>query len=101
MADITPLELKNKFENKDSFLFFDVREEWEYEEANIGATLFPLNDIPLRFNEMIPDKASEIVVHCQTGKRSNQARIYLESKGFSNVYSLAGGIVAYWELRQE
>ena len=39
-------------------------------------------------------KNEEIIVHCQSGKRSNQARKYLQKNGFIKVRSLSGGLNA-------
>jgi len=43
--DINIDELKQKLDNKEEFIFIDVREPHEYEEFNLGAKLCPLGDI--------------------------------------------------------
>ena len=93
--DITPDEVKQRLENGITFHFIDVREEWEYEEANIGAQLLPLGDLPTRIEEIIHLKEEEVVVHCKSGKRSGQAKKFLTSRGFTKVRSMEGGIEAY------
>jgi rhodanese-related sulfurtransferase len=37
--DITVQELREKLAAGEKFIFIDVREPWEYEEFNLGATL--------------------------------------------------------------
>ena len=93
--DIKVSELKQRLNKGEKLNFFDVREPWEYSEFNIGAQLMPLTSIPNQLNELSAIKDQEIIVHCKTGNRSNQAKIYLESKGFTQVRSLLGGIDAF------
>ena len=93
--DIKVSELKNRLNDGEKLNFFDVREPWEYEESNIGAQLMPLTSIPDQLIELSAIKDQEIIVHCKTGNRSNQAKIFLESNGFTQVRSLLGGIDAF------
>lgn len=96
--DITCREVKNRLEKGDKFHFIDVREEWEYEEANIGATLIPLGDLPGRISEIESMKEEEVIVHCKSGARSGRAKKFLNAQGFTNVRNMEGGITAYLEL---
>ncbi|MEM0941115.1 MAG: rhodanese-like domain-containing protein [Bacteroidota bacterium] len=96
--DITSQEVKDRIDKGESFNFIDVREEWEHEEANIGAKLIPLGELPNRVSEIAHMKDEEIVVHCKSGNRSNQAKKFLNSKGFSNVKNMLGGITEYQAL---
>ncbi|WP_370087886.1 rhodanese-like domain-containing protein [Ekhidna sp.] len=96
--DITCQKVKERLENGEKFNFIDVREEWEYEEANIGATLIPLGDLPNRISEIEHLKNEEIIVHCKSGARSGRAKKFLNSQGFTNVRNMEGGITAYLEL---
>ncbi len=98
MEDITVLELKNRLENGEKFHFIDVREEWEYEEDNLGADLIPLGELPQRFQELDSIKNEEIVIHCRSGARSGNAKKFLETKGFTKVRNVLGGILAYRSL---
>jgi len=50
MEDITVQELKQKMDAKESFVFIDVREDYEYEEFNLGADLIPLGTFRMEFN---------------------------------------------------
>jgi adenylyltransferase/sulfurtransferase len=77
-----------KAQGADYFLL-DVRTP---EEANIrgyGGTLIPLAELGSRTHEIPRNR--QIVVHCQTGKRSRQAAaLLIEKHGFKGVVSLAG-----------
>lgn len=100
MEDITAAELKEKLDNKEEFVFIDVREEWEYEEDNLGATHIPLGQLPFQLKELESAKDHEIVVHCRSGARSGNAKKFMEGKGFTKVRNLLGGIMAYRAMEQ-
>lgn len=95
--DITVQELRQKLESGEKFIFIDVREPYEYEEFNLGAQLIPLGTIGQHIDELSEHKDEEIVVHCRSGARSNQAKMLLESMGFSNVRNTLGGVLAWRE----
>lgn len=98
MEDISVQDLKQRLDNKDKFLFLDVREDWEYEEDNLGAKNIPLGELPTRLEELEEYKNSEIIIHCRSGSRSANAKNYLTSKGFDKVRNTLGGIVAFRNL---
>jgi rhodanese-related sulfurtransferase len=98
MEDITVSELKNRLDKGEKFHFLDVREEWEFEEDNLGAENIPLGELPHRISELEKYKDDEIVVHCRSGARSGNAKKFMESKGFSQVRNVLGGILAYRSL---
>ena len=94
-VEITVEELKTKLDGKQDVFLLDVREPHEYEIANLGGMLIPLNDLPKRVNEL--DSSHEIVVYCATGIRSGKAVRFLADLGFRKVRNLAGGISAWAE----
>lgn len=93
MKEITVQELKEMQDNHEDFQLIDVREPYEYEEANLGADLIPLGQVPNSVDKISKDK--KVVVHCRSGKRSADAIQFLERQGFDNLYNLKGGILAY------
>jgi rhodanese-related sulfurtransferase len=95
MEDITVEDLKTRIDQQEKFVFIDVREEWEYEDDNLGALNIPLGELPGRLEEIESHKDAEIIVHCRSGARSGNAKKFLESKGFSKVRNVLGGIMAY------
>lgn len=95
--DINIDELKTKLDNKEEFIFIDVREPHEYEEFNLGAKLIPLGDVMKIISEYEDRKEEEIVVHCRSGARSGTAQKFLTDAGFKNVRNLEGGVLAWKE----
>lgn len=95
MTDITVSELKERLEKGEKLFVVDVREDWEYQEQNIGALNIPLGSVPDRLEELESHKNEEVIVHCRSGARSASAKAFLVQNGFTNVRNLLGGILAY------
>ena len=95
MEDITVQELKQRLDAGENLHIVDVREEWEYDEYNIGAELIPLPHLPQRINELQDIKNEEVILHCRSGARSGQAKDFLSRRGFTNVRNLLGGMVEW------
>jgi len=93
MSDITVEELKRRLDAGEDLTVIDVREPHEYQIANIGGQLIPLNDLPKRVGELDPER--ETVVHCKMGGRAAKAVDFLRQSGFKNVHNLSGGITAW------
>lgn len=94
-------ELRKKIANKEKMIIIDVCEPYEYDEYKIeNAINMPLLDFPELFKETFPkiNKNEQIIVYCAHGIRSNRAFSYLKSLGFTNIYSLKGGIADYLNL---
>ncbi|MBT8327670.1 MAG: rhodanese-like domain-containing protein [Bacteroidia bacterium] len=98
MEDITVLELKEKLDNKEDILVIDVREEWEYQEFNIGAKLIPLAQFQGAIDDLDDWMDKEVIVHCKTGARSAAAKAYMQRQGFNKVRNLLGGMVE-WQAK--
>ena len=92
-AEIDVETLKQWMDEKKKFVLLDVREPNEYEIANLGGKLIPLNTLADNINQL--DSADEIVVHCKMGGRSARAQAVLNKFGFKKVYNLSGGIDAW------
>lgn len=94
MKEINVEELKELQEQGADFQLIDVREEYEYEEANLGGELIPLATVLDNADKISKDK--QVIVHCRSGKRSASAIHLLEAEhGYENLYNLEGGIMAY------
>lgn len=96
-ADITCQELKERMDKGEKLNLIDVREVHEYEEYNIGAQLIPLGDLPYKLDELANLKEEEIIVHCRSGNRSGNAKMFMEENGFTNVRNLLGGMIEWRE----
>jgi len=93
---ITPLEVKEKLDRGDDFVWLDVRSPGEYEEMRIEdprVKLIPLGMLRRRLHELPKDK--EIITFCKISLRGYEAQLILEGEGFTNVKFMDGGIVAW------
>lgn len=98
MKEISVEALKAKLDNREDFIFIDVREPYEYEEFNLGARLIPLGEIMDNLHLLDGHKNDEIIVHCRSGKRSGMAVDILNQAGFTNVTNVIGGILRWQEV---
>ena len=95
MNEISVQELKEKIDKGEDFQLIDVREDFEYETSNLGGQLIPLGGILIETDKIAKDK--DVVIMCRSGKRSAAAIMQLEAQGFTNLYNLYGGILAWQE----
>ncbi len=93
IPQITVLELKQRLDAGEDLMILDVREPFEYQIANIGGTLIPMNEVPQRLGEI--DLNREIIVQCRSGARSQRIAEFLAAQGYPNVKNVAGGILAW------
>lgn len=78
-------------------VLLDVREPWEVETASIaGCVSIPMQEIPARSEEL--DDEAPIVCICHHGARSANVAMFLESRGFTQMFNLQGGIDAWSHL---
>jgi len=93
IPSISVEDLKKKLDAKADVFILDVREPHEYQICNLKGYLIPVGDLPKRVNEL--DSSREIVAHCKMGGRSAKAVNFLRRAGFTKVYNLTGGILAW------
>lgn len=99
--DVTSQQAKELIGSTDRLIAVDVREVYEYCDSigHIpGALNYPWNSevLQIRYEELPAD--SPILVVCRSGGRSNRAANFLDSKGFSQIYDMLGGMQAWlWE----
>jgi rhodanese-related sulfurtransferase len=78
-------------------VIIDVREDSEWNEQHIpGAIHIPLAQLNDRLLELEQYKQSPVITQCKAGGRSAKAFDVLKLAGFSKVYNMDGGIMA-WE----
>ena len=94
IKEISVQEYQNKLNNNESFQLIDVREDFEYEVANLGGELIPLGTINEQVHRI--DANKDVIFYCKVGERSAKAVVELEQKyGFTNLYNLKGAIRAW------
>ena len=78
-------------------LVLDSRKPFEYEVGTFKKSVNPdvdnFREFPKYLNNL--DKKKPIAMFCTGGIRCEKASVFLEKKGFKNVYQLKGGILNY------
>lgn len=91
--EITPVELRTRRQDGENIVVLDCRTITEREIACIEHSIHtPFGEIQSMLQELLEHAEKTVVVHCHHGMRSLQATQFLREEGFSNAYSLAGGI---------
>jgi molybdopterin/thiamine biosynthesis adenylyltransferase/rhodanese-related sulfurtransferase len=94
MKEVTVQELKELKDKGADFQLIDVREPHEVDICEIGGELIPQGDIPHNVDKISRDK--QVIIHCRSGARSGNMVKWLETNhGFTNLYNLKGGILAW------
>ena len=94
IKEISINDLQDKIFQGHDFQLIDVRDIHEYKEFNIGGLSIPKDSIEQHIDKI--DTTKEVIIHCKTGKRSASVIRQLESNhGFTNLYNLKGGILAW------
>ncbi|MEX0822062.1 MAG: molybdopterin-synthase adenylyltransferase MoeB [Rhodothermales bacterium] len=93
--EITVRELKDRLDAGDRPFILDVRRAYEYDIANLGGTLIPVDELEDRLDEIEAHKDDEIIVHCRSGARSARAVNMMRERGYSKAFNLKGGVLAW------
>ncbi len=83
--------------NQQDAVVLDVREHHEYASGHLlQAKHIPSGKVNARIGEIEAWKDKPLLVYCRSGARSFSVCMLLSKQGFSQVYNLKGGIMA-WE----
>jgi rhodanese-related sulfurtransferase len=95
VKELSPREFIDRRAAGSNPALLDVREDWELALAPVPGDVvhIPMGEISHRIGEL--DSERETVVICRSGARSAQVARFLEAQGFSSVFNLAGGILAW------
>lgn len=99
IKELTVLQVKQKFDNGEQFVFIDVREDHEWIVSHIPKAIHIGRGILERdIAANISDKNTEIILYCGGGFRSVLSAYNLQKMGYNNVASMDGGIREWKEL---
>lgn len=94
MKEVTVQELKELKDSGADFQLIDVREPHEFDICDLGGELIPQGEIPASVDKI--DRNKKVIIHCRSGARSGNMVQWLEKNhGFTNLYNLKGGILAW------
>lgn len=94
-AEIGTLEA-TRLMNQGPTLVLDVREEKDFAAGHLPkARHIPVRELAKRVDEIAKFKAKPVIVTDRNNARAGAACRFLKKEGFTNVFSLKGGIAAW------
>jgi molybdopterin/thiamine biosynthesis adenylyltransferase/rhodanese-related sulfurtransferase len=95
IEEVDPSEVKELLE--EGVAIVDVREAEEFSSGHLpGAKHVPRSYLESRIEGVVPDRATQVILYCQSGNRSAYgARTLMEDLGYEHVRSMTGGITLW------
>lgn len=98
IREVTVDETKQRMKANPDAKLIDVREDNEWEDSHAArAEHLGKGIIERDIEAAVPDKATELILYCGGGFRSALAADVLQTMGYTNVFSMAGGWKAWKE----
>ncbi len=96
IREVTVDETKQRMKANREVKLIDVREDNEWQAGHAAAAEHLGKGIIERDIEaIVPDKSTELILYCGGGFRSALAADVLQTMGYTNVFSMAGGWKAW------
>jgi rhodanese-related sulfurtransferase len=96
IREVTVDETKQRMKANADARLIDVREENEWEAGHAaGAEHLGKGIIERDIEATVHDKSTELILYCGGGFRSALAADVLQTMGYTNVFSMAGGWKAW------
>ena len=96
--EVNVADTRERMANNPDTKLIDVREDNEWDAAHAaGAIHLGKGIIERDIEATVPDKSTELILYCGGGYRSALAADVLQTMGYTNVWSMAGG----WKAWQE
>lgn len=93
---LSATEFKDKLEAASGYQLLDVRTPGEYQEGHLNnAVNRDINDPDFKSEVLKLDKNKPVYVYCLGGGRSASAAAMLHENGFTQVFDMQGGIMAW------
>lgn len=95
--EITVEELHRRVQSGRQVFLLDVRTygEWADERLPFTSDRISYDSVPAELERLPDDKDAEMYMFCRSGRRSGIVTDYLRAQGYTNVFNVEGGIVAW------
>ncbi|HJZ79705.1 MAG TPA: rhodanese-like domain-containing protein [Pyrinomonadaceae bacterium] len=98
IREVTVSDTRERLAHNPAAKLVDVREDHEWDAAHAAGSIHLGKGIIERDIELtVPDKSTELILYCGGGYRSALAADVLQTMGYTNVWSMAGGWKAWKE----
>lgn len=82
--------------NEDGTIVIDIRSAADFKQGHIvGAKNLSVPDIPNQAEKLCKNKDAAILICCKSGMQSGAAANQFKLLGYTNIYTLSGGIQAW------
>ncbi len=100
-GEITVGELKSALDNNEDIYLLDVRSEAEYQAEHVAGVdlVIPHPEIVAQADKLPTDKDRYFYVICRSGRRSAIAIKALKELGYTRLYNVVGGMLAWIEAK--
>ena len=88
--EIKPAEAVQLLNHKDAIVV-DVRDDNDFSTGHILNAI----NLPLGMDELEKYRSKPVIISCRTGQQSARAGMIMHRQGFTDVYKLAGGMMAW------
>lgn len=96
VPSVSVQQLKSIIDEKKDIILLDVRTPGEYAGGKIANSInLSVEKVDSEVESIIGDKNKTIYVYCLSGSRSAQAVNIMIRKGYSKVYNVDNGILAW------
>lgn len=96
VPQITVEEVKKSLDTNEGIILLDVRTVGEYTRGRIeGGLNLPLNEVADQIEVIIPNKNDKVYVYCLSGSRSVHAVDAMIKRGYTNVFNVLSGLLAW------
>jgi rhodanese-related sulfurtransferase len=96
VPQVTAEELKRAIDEQEKFILLDVRTPGEYARGKIAGSInLPVDKVDCDVLSLIPDKSEKVYVYCLSGSRSVHAVDTMVNLGYTNVFDIAHGLLAW------
>lgn len=94
--------LMSMIEKGEKFVLIDIRDPKQFERGQIDSenTInIDRGHLEFEIEKQVKDKDTKVVLYCCTGRRSALSTKALQDMGYTNVYSLEGGVIDWVDAR--
>jgi len=95
VKSLPPAAFQSAYQKSEKAMLIDVREFFEYKKSRIKDAVNIPSSGKLQNSADSIDKHLDLFFYCTSGFRSKRVAKFFYDKGFTNVYSLDGGIMAW------
>ena len=96
IREISASQLKDWMTTGQALTLIDVREDDEWQAGHAATAMhIPRWTLSGKIGTVVPDKSGRVVLYCLGGARSAAAAATLQKMGYTNVFSLKGGLKNY------